>query len=80
MIDLYDLKCYLYNTNYAKDVFGIQIVFDELGVSAQNPGGPYYISYYTLMQNYKYIIPDNIIKIFLRNEKLQIRNKKLQSL
>lgn len=72
LIDLYELKCFVYKSNFAKEIIDEHnLFFEELGVSAQNPGGPYYISYYTLKKNYKYIIPDNIIKIYLRNKKLE---------
>ena len=51
MINLYDIKVFLYNNGYAKNLFKTDINFNELGISAQNTDGPYSISYTSYNNN-----------------------------
>ena len=72
MINLYDLNIFLANSGIANRILDFdELDLSELCVSSQTPDGPYYISYYYHYTQYKRLIPDDIIKKFLRSKKLE---------
>ena len=71
MINHYELKMFLANTGLANRILNLdELDLDELGISSQNPDGPYYISYDFEFIFIEKIITDDIIKKFLRSKKL----------